>query len=146
MADVDYVEFGAMTIAIGDGADPESFLPKCSLNSSRGFSVNGETTSRTVPDCDDDLKAASVLNYITSVGGEISGSGVLNKGEDKEFFDWLKSGVAKNIKVSTGGTGGTIYTLAAKCSSFNVSSESKDVCNVEITLVSHGEISAAVVT
>jgi hypothetical protein len=139
-------EFSGFVIAIGDGADPEVFTPKCTLNSSKGFSMTGETTARNIPDCDNDLLPSATLNYITAIGGEISGSGVLNAHEDKFFADWLKSGAAKNVRVSRGGTGGTRYAMAAKITAFNITAETKDLVQCEITLVSHGEITISTIS
>lgn len=146
MTTVAHVEFSAFEIQIGDGADPEVFTTKCTLNSSRGFTLTGETTSRNLPDCSDDLLPSATLNYITAIGGEISGSGVLEKADDKFFADWLLAGTAKNIKVRVGGTGGTQYACAAKITSLGVTAETKDVVNAEISLVSHGAVTVTAIS
>jgi hypothetical protein len=143
---VAHVEFSGFEIQIGDGADPEVFTPKCTLNSSRGFTLSGETTSRNIPDCTDDLLPSKTLNYVTAIGGEISGSGVLEKADDKFFADWLNSGAAKNCKVRVGGTGGTQYAGAFKITSLSVTAETKDVVNAEITLVSHGAVTVTAIS
>lgn len=146
MALVDQIEFKNFVVAIGDAADPEVFTPKCSLNSSRGLTLSGETVSRNIPDCDDDLLPSATLQYVTAISGELSGSGVLDKGDEKYFSDWLLAGTAKNVRVSIGGTGGTRYSFAAKITNFAVTAETKDVVNAEITLVSHGAITGAVIS
>lgn len=146
MALVDHVEFDAFTIAIGDGADPEVFTPKCTLNSSRGFTMSAETTDRNLPDCENDKLPSRTLRYVNAISGEISGSGVLEKTDEKFFADWLNSGEAKNVKVSVGGTGGTLYACAAKITNFSVTAERFDVVNAEITIVSHGEITVTTIS
>lgn len=145
MAIVTHVEFAGFEIQIGDGAQPEVFTPRCTLNSSRGFTLTGETTSRNLPDCADDLLPSKTLNFITAIGGEISGSGVLEKADDKYFADWLNDGTAKNCKVRVGGIGGTQYAGAFKITSLSVTAETKDVVNAEITLVSHGAVTVTVI-
>lgn len=145
MALVDHVDFAGFEIQIGDGADPEVFAPKCTLNSSRGFTLTGETTTRNLPDCENDLLPSKTKVYVTAVGGEISGAGVLEKGDDKFFADWLNAGTAKNIKVRVGGSGGTQYACAAKITSMSVSAETKDVVNCEITIVADGAVTVSAI-
>lgn len=145
MTTVAHVEFSAFEIQIGNGLSPEVFTTKCTLNSSRGFTLTGETTSRNLPDCTNDLLPSATLQYVTAISGEISGSGVMEKADDKFFADWLNSGAAKNIKVRVGGTGGTQYACAAKITSMSISAESKDVVNAEISLVSHGAVTVTVI-
>lgn len=147
MTTVTHVEFNGFEILIGDGATPtEAFEPKCTLNSSRGFTITGETTSRNLPDCADDLLPSKTLQFVTAISGEISGAGVLEKGDDKFFADWANAGTAKNVKVRVGGTGGTQYAMAAKLTSFSVTAESKDVVNAELSLVSHGVITITTIS
>lgn len=146
MADVDYLGFELFEIQIGDGATPEVFTPRCTLNSSRGFTLTGETVTRNIPDCEDDLKPSKSLVYVTAIGGEISGSGVMEKGEDKFFADWLNTGAAKNCKVRLGGSGGTQYAGAFKITNFSVTGERQDLVNAEITLVSHGGVNVTTIT
>lgn len=147
MTTVNHVEFKGFEILIGDGATPtEAFEPYCTMNSSRGMTISGETTSRNLPDCEDDLIPSKTLNYVTAISGEISGAGVLEKTDDKFFADWANSGEAKNVKVRIGGTGGTQYAFAAKLTSFSVTAESKDVVNAELTLVSHGAITITTIS
>lgn len=146
MALVDHVEFAGFEIQIGNAATPEVFAPYCTLNSSKGFTITGETTSRNLPDCDNDLLPSRTLNFITAIGGEISGSGVLERGDDKFFADWVNAGTAKNCRIRVGGVGGTQYAGAFKCTSLGVTAETKDVVNAEISLVSHGAITITEIT
>lgn len=146
MAQVDYTNFKDFTISIGDGASPEVFTARCTMNASRGFSLSGEMTERNIPDCSDDLLPSAMLRYLSSYSGEISGSGVLEAEDEKFFSDWLTSGVKKNVRVRRGGTGGTQWAFAAVCSQFSVTGEQKDVVNAEITLQSHGEITTSVIS
>lgn len=142
---VDHLEFGEFLIEIGDGEDPEVFTAKCTINTSKGMSNSAEMQARNLPYCDAPDTPSPTLNFATGVGHEISGSGVLEKGDDKFFFDWLVSGVAKNAKITVGGTGGTVYTGAVKCSSFNLTGERFGVLEGEITLINHGELTPTVI-
>ena len=142
---VDHIEFSALTILIGDGADPEVFTARCSMNASRGFNRTAETNSRNLPDCADDAAPSATLVFVTAKSAEVSGSGVLERADDAFFSTWWASGEAKNVKVVVGDVtdGGNSHSFAAKLTSYNVTGESKDVVNAEITLVSHGAIVTA---
>lgn len=146
MALVDYRGFNQFKILFGDGADPEVFATMCTLNSSRGLSSSAETTDRNIPDCDDDLLPSATLRYPSAISHEISGSGVLEAADAKEFADWLASGAPKNIRIELGTTGGTRWSGAFVITSFNITAETKDVVNAEITLASHGAVTTAVIS
>lgn len=146
MALVDHVEFDAFVVAIGDGADPEVFAPKCTINSSRGFSLSAEANTRNIPDCDDDKLPSATLRYVSSYSGEISGAGMLEKTDEKFFADWLISGEKKNCKVSVGGSGGTVYAFAGVLTNFSLSAERFGTVEAEMTIESHGAIATTVIT
>lgn len=145
MALVDYTNFSGFVIQIGDGASPEVFTARCTMNASRGFSLSANTTDRNIPDCEDDLLPSATLRYPSDYSGEISGAGVLEAEDEKFFSDWLTSGETKNVRVRRGGVGGTQWAFAAVCTAFNVTAEAKDVVNAEITLASHGAITTTVI-
>lgn len=142
---VNHTAFNNIIIAIGDGADPEVFTAKCTMNSSRGLQISADMNGVNLPDCDDDTITAATLNYATAYTWELSGSGVLELADDKFFADWLTSGAAKNVKIDVGGTGGTRYTGAAKCSALNVTGERNGIVQAEITLVGHGAVTTAAI-
>lgn len=146
MALVDHVEFDAFVVAIGDGETPEVFSPKCTINASRGFSLSAEANTRNIPDCEDDKLPSATLRYVSSYSGEISGSGMLEKTDEKFFADWLISGAKKNCKVSVGGAGGTMYAFAGVLTSFSITAERFGTVEAEITIESHGAITTSVIS
>lgn len=145
MASVNYRNFSQFKILFGDGESPEVFTPMCTLNSSRGLTSTAETTDRNIPDCDDDMLPSNTLRYPTAIGHEISGSGVLEAADAKEFFDWLASGEPRNVRVELGSTGGTRWAGQFVLTNFSITAETKDVVNAEITLASHGAVVATVI-
>lgn len=143
---VNHTDFNNITVAIGDGGDPETFAAKCTMNSARGLQLSADMNSQNLPDCDDDTITSATNNYATAYSWEITGSGVMELGDDKFFADWLISGAAKNIKFTSGAAGGTLFTGAVKCSSFNITGERNGIVQAEITLVGHGALTTAVVS
>lgn len=142
---VDNIEFSNLQILIGDGATPEVFTPRCSMNASRGFQRSAETTSRNIPYCNDDSKPSATRQFVTAFSGEVSGSGVLERDDDAFFSAWMAAGTAKNVKVVVGDVmnGGNSHSFSGKLTAYNITAESKDVINAEITIVADGAITTA---
>lgn len=146
MADVNFVEFSQFQILIGDGATPEVFTPRCTINTERSFTITPNYNDIEIPDCDDPDLPSAIFKRATSVTGEVSGSGVM-EADDAEFFsEWALSGAAKNVKVIVGTSdAGRQYTFAGRCGPFSPSVSKNNVVNAEVSIMTDGRITSAAV-
>lgn len=142
MAKVKGVNGKQLLIQIGDGADPEAFTHDCLINTERGIAFSSEETRQTVPDCDDtDAPAWSVVTK-DGLSASITGSGMLHTPSIEDWYAWMNSDDAKNIRVLVnvpGADGGGHWAGQAKLMSFEVTGSRSEYSTVSITLGSHGE-------
>ncbi len=118
---VQEVDAPDFTIAIGDGASPETFTAKCTINKSRGFNRTTNIQTNVVPNCTTPSAPGKTKKKVTSFDWDVDGSGVLNVADAVFFDNWATSGLPKNIKISVGSvTGAMIFTGPALCQTFSL--------------------------
>jgi hypothetical protein len=131
----------------GDGASPENFAPKCIINAEKGMQFSSEVIEDTIPDCDNPEKPGWKEVEIDGLGGVLNGAGMTNTTDVEWFFDWYKSGLAKNFRVKTDVTlanGGGYFYGAIKLSAFDLTSpRDKEKVTFTSTMNTHGEVSWA---
>ena len=145
---VDHMDFDELVIAIGDGADPEVFTARCTLNAQKGWNRTAETNSVTIPYCGNDKKPGAVVKTVTALNGEVSGSGTYERGDQQFFDEWLESGETKNVRIMSGlaaNGGGRQYDCAMLLTSIGSSVESKGVVQAEMTFESTGAITSSAI-
>lgn len=146
MATVNFVEFKDFTILIGDGADPEVFTPRCTINLERGFTINPNYQDTEIPDCADDNLPAAIFKALTSVSAEVAGSGVVENADIEFFTDWLLNNETKNARVVIGTSGaGRQFTFPSKIGQFDINASKNGVTNADISIVSNGSITSAAI-
>lgn len=148
MAQATTVSGPKLLILIGDGEDPEEFSHPCTINAARGFSVTANTNDSNVPDCDDPETPPWLEREVASKSATISGAGTLHAPDQELFFEWLESGVPKNVQVITniaGASGGMIYTAAYLCTQFDITGDFGTKVQANITLVSSGAVAQSAV-
>ncbi len=146
MADIDFVEFSQFQILIGDGADPEVFEPRCTINTEKSFTITPNYNDIEIPDCDDPDLPSAIFKRATSVTGEVSGSGVMEAADAEFFSEWALSGAAKNVKVIVGDdTAGRQWTFAGRCGPFSPSASKNNVVNAEVSIMTDGRITSEAV-
>lgn len=91
------IKFGEQMLLWGDGGSPETFTPLCGFTSLE-LTVNIETNSTNVPDCDDPDLPAWLVSSEVSKQMQLGGSGVIDADVLDEFNDWILTGGEKNFR------------------------------------------------
>lgn len=102
MALAKVLEFGEQLLLWGDAADPEEFTPLCGFTSLE-LTVNVETNSNNVPDCDDPSLPAWLHSSEVSKQMQIGGNGVIDTDALERFNDWILEGGERNFRWLTNG-------------------------------------------
>ena len=97
-----------MVVMIGNGATPEVFSPKVTINKNRTLSLKATAIASKVTRTDDPTQPAKTTRIVTDVDWDVSGDGSLDAGDSKYFADWLMSGAPKNIQVFAGSATGDL--------------------------------------
>lgn len=91
------IKFGEQVLLWGDGLTPETFTPLCGFTSLE-LTVNIETNSTNVPDCDDPDLPAWLISSEVSKQMQLGGSGVIDADVLDAFNDWILNGGEKNFR------------------------------------------------
>lgn len=135
----------SLLIQIGDGATPtETFTHDCLINLDRAFELSADTNDILVPDCDDPTLGAWKKRTVDGLSGDISGSGKLHTASISTWFTWFNAASAKNLRVKTnaitGANGGGYWAGSFRLTKFGISGSRKDLCTVEVSIVSDGPL------
>lgn len=99
------LRFAQQTMLIGDGATPtEGFEAPCGLTS-LNLTVNIETNTTNVPDCEDPDLPAWLVSDEVSKQMVLGGNGVLDTDALQVYRDWLLDGGERNVRWLTDGAG-----------------------------------------
>lgn len=96
------LKFGEQLLLWGDGNNPETFTPLCGFTSLE-LTVNIETNSTNVPDCDDPDLPAWLKSSEVSKQMQLGGSGVIDTNALNEFKMWIMNGGEKRFRWLTDG-------------------------------------------
>lgn len=92
------LKFGQQVMLVGDGATPtENFAALCGFTS-LNLTVNIETNSTNVPDCDDPDLPSWLMSDEVSKQMVLGGQGVLDTDAVQIEEDWILVGGEKNIR------------------------------------------------
>lgn len=91
------LEFGEQLLLWGDGASPETFVPLCGFTNLT-LTVNIETNTNNVPDCDDPSLPAWLHSSEVSKQMQLGGNGVIDTNVLAEFNEWIMNGGPKNFR------------------------------------------------
>lgn len=90
--------FGQQMLLVGDGATPtENFSALCGFTS-LNLTVNIETNSTNVPDCDDPDLPSWLMSDEVSKQMVLGGQGVLDTDAVQIEEDWILAGGEKNVR------------------------------------------------
>lgn len=91
MALAKVIKFGEQMLLWGDGGSPEVFTPFCGFTSLE-LTVNIETNSTNIPDCDDPDLPAWLASDEVSKQMQLGGSGVIDSAVLDRLNDWILDG------------------------------------------------------
>lgn len=134
-----------VVLKVGDGATPEVFTSRCSINAQRGIKFTVDLQDTAEVDCTDPEKVAWLVRDKLSVSGEITGSGALHKEDLAFFFDWLKDPEPKNCRLIVDVEDGYQWEGAWHLGDFEVTGDRGKRAEVSISMKSEGEITGAAV-
>lgn len=133
-----------LLIKIGDGATPEVFADDCLVNTERGIAFSTESTPEVIPYCDTPDSPGWTVLTIDGLSAAINGAGKLHTASVKTWFNWLKSGLAKNIRVELVGVtlanGGGYWQGAFKLTTFEVTGPETGRATTTVALANDGEV------
>jgi hypothetical protein len=145
MAPPKHVSGVKLVLKVGDGQSPEVFTPKCSINTQRGISFNGNDSEFEIPDCDDPEKIAWIARERKANSVTVTGAGTLDARDLAAFFTWYKTGATINCQMVVdvpSSDGGVIFEGGYKMT-FEVTGERGGKVEISVTLNSDGEITSA---
>lgn len=132
-----------LVIKVGDGADPEVFTTKCSINAARGIKFSSTTNEFPDIDCDDPDAVAWTLREKSGLSAAVDGAGILNTPDVQSFYDWFISPDSKNCQVIVdvpSADGGVIFPGAFHLTEFDITGDRGTKQECTLSLVSDGEI------
>lgn len=104
MAQAKTLRFKQQALYLGDGETPvEGFSAPCGFES-LNLTVNIETNTTNVPDCDDPDLPSWLISDEVSKQMQIGGDGVLDTDAVQDWREWLMEGGEKNVRWVTEGT------------------------------------------
>lgn len=143
MAAVAHAKGVTLVLKVGDGASPEVFTAKCSINAERGITFTSTLTDTAIPDCADPEALATIARDKTDYSVSVTGAGILDLGEELEFYNWLVSPDSKNCKIVVAGAGGTTFTGAFHLGEFSLTGNRGGKIECSISLSSDGAVTGA---
>ena len=112
----------------------------CSVNSSRGVTLNTETTTQNLPDCDNPFDPSWQSMHVTAKSVSVSGAGMAHKPDIAIFSDLWNGGTKIPAIVEVGGTGGVSFSGEFIISSISWTGERLENAEFDISFESDGEI------
>ena len=141
MAQAKTLRFAQQLLMIGDGATPtEAFEAPCGLTT-LNLTVNIETNTVNVPDCDDPDLPAWLVSDEVSKQMVVGGQGVLDTDSMQIYRDWLMAGGEKNIRWFTDGLaadGGGYWQAPALMTTYEETGERGQRWNVNVGFTMNG--------
>ena len=125
-----------LRIMIESQDTPGTFVHPCLINTQRGIQWTTTGNDEEIPDCDDPDAMAWVQHTKMGISGTISGAGKLDKTAVEDFFDWINSDDARNVKIDVGDAG--VWDGLWKLTDFQITGDRGVVAEATITMKSHG--------
>jgi hypothetical protein len=145
MANVKSARGVKLVLKVGDGADPEVFTAKCSINAARGITFSSTTNEFPDIDCADPDAVSWVLTEKTNLSAKVNGAGLSNTPDVSDFFDWLTSPDSVNCQVVLdvpSADGGVIFEGAFHLTEFALTGDRGGKVENTIALASDGAITS----
>lgn len=143
MARISGVRGTKLLLKVGDGASPEQFVAKCSINAARGLQLTTATNESIDIDCDDPDALAWIDREKVSLSASINGAGNIHTDDIEDFFDWLTSTESKNCQFVVdvpAASGGVVFEGFFHLTDFEITGDRGAKADCSITLASDGEV------
>lgn len=125
-------------IKIADSNSPGTWAHPCLINAERGLSLTSQANDVYIPDCDDPDIPAIREHIKTAVEAAVNGAGILDTAALATWLPWHKSDDTKLVQVWFGTVG--YIQMAMKLDAFEVTGDRGGKVQVNVSLMSHGEI------
>lgn len=99
------IKFGAIIVAVGNGASPEIFAEPCGFTS-KSWSLTKDLATTNVPDCDDPDSASWIERDIVARHASISGDGVMARESYPTWRMAYENNSSINCRITVEGTPG----------------------------------------
>lgn len=143
MAAVKHARGVKLVLKVGNGADPEVFTVKCSINAARGITFTAATNDFEIPDCTDLDQIAWIAREKSSLSVAVTGAGILNTPDVQSFFNWWKDQDSVNCQVIVdvpSADGGVVFQGAYHLTEFGITGDKGGKQECSISLASDGEV------
>lgn len=131
-----------LLIQVGDGSSPEEFTAPCGLTT-KGINFSASANEFNVPDCADEDAAVWTERVISALSAGITGSGIMAMASLETWREWFLSAAEKNIRVkvdATAANNGGYFEMSSVLTTFNVTGNTGELCQVEIEAQSNGVV------
>lgn len=122
-----------------------TFTHYCSVNASRGVSLQTDTSTNNLPDCDNPNDPSWTTTDVTAKSLSISGAGTAHKPDLQTFSDFWFAGTKIPAIIEVGGSGGVSFTGTVVLTDLSYTGERLENAEFDITLASDGEITVAAI-
>ena len=123
-----------LLVLVGDGASPENFTPFGLINLDRSLELSANAIATMVPNTSNPSLPGKTVRAVESVDWKVTGSCILDLGQDKLGADWLLSGAAKNIEVINNQAGGLTLKGPAVLTQFTPTGKNQGKVTASVTL------------
>lgn len=145
MAAVNYTRGVKLVLKVGNGASPEVFTARCTINAERGIAFNAQMRDELIPDCADLDAVAWLSREAESLSIEVTGGGMSHKNDVNLFWTWWSSGESKTCQiVLDDDTAANVITWEGlfKLPTFDLTGNRGEKVASTISLASDGEVTA----
>ena len=138
--------YSKFLIKIGDGGAPEVFTDPCGLTS-KGFTRTANLNDTNMPDCDDPDAPSWLGREVVSYQASIAGAGIVAEECNRRLGSMVDGRRNPQCQDRARAQPAHIaWTMPAKLQEFAITAERGGKVEMAVTLVSDGEVPAAVVT
>lgn len=145
MALVKYLKGVQLLIEVSDMGGTPVFAHPCLINANRQLSITAEMNDVVVPDCADPDLMAWTVREKRALSATITGAGVLHTPDVEEYFDWVTSSAAKDVRAKLNGVtalnGGGHVAGSFHLSQFDFGGDRGGLTECNISLPSTGALS-----
>jgi hypothetical protein len=97
--------FAGIILEVEDAPGSNTFTARMCGITAKGLNITAQTTSATVPDCTDPEAATWDVNGVSSLGGQVTISGVAASEDEAYWNQWVDSMASRAIRYRKQGVG-----------------------------------------